>query len=77
MRTVVDKVSDEVLALPTDVRILLVDRILASLNLPTQPDIDRMWAEEAERRAEELDRNQVPLVSGEEVFGRIRRKHGR
>ncbi len=77
MRTAVDKVSDEVLALPTDVRIMLVDRILASLNLPTQPDIDRMWAEEAERRAGELDRNQAPLVPGEEVFDRICRKHGR
>lgn len=77
MRTALDKVSDEVLALPTDVRIMLVDRILASLNLPAQPDIDRMWAEEAERRAGELDRNQVPFVPGEEVFDRIRRKHGR
>ena len=76
MRTVVDKVSDEVLALPTDVRIKLLDSILASLNLPTQPDIDRIWAEEAERRAGELDRDE-PLVPGEEVFDRMKRKYGR
>ncbi len=75
MPTVADRVVDEVLALPADARIGLVNLILASLNLPTQPDIDRLWADEAERRVAALDRGEVELIPGEVVFDRIRRKY--
>ena len=74
MPTAADKILDEALELPADARIGLVDRILASLNLPTQPEIDRLWAEEAERRVAEIDRGEVALVPGEEVFAKVRRK---
>lgn len=75
MPIVADKVVDEVLDLPADARIGLVNRILSSLNLPTQPDIDRQWAEEAERRVTEIDQGKVTLVPGEAVFDRIQRKY--
>jgi putative addiction module component (TIGR02574 family) len=77
MPTATDRVVDEALELPADARIGLVDRILASLNLPTQPEIDRLWAEEAERRVAEIDAGKVELVPGEEVFSKIRRKYAR
>lgn len=75
MSTAADKVVDEALSLPADARIGLVDRVLASLNLPIRPDIDRMWAEEAERRVEKIDRGEANLVPGKEVFTKIRRKY--
>jgi putative addiction module component (TIGR02574 family) len=74
MPTAIDRVVDEALELPADARIGLVDRILASLNLPTRPEIDRMWAEEADRRVAEIDYGEVDLVPGEEVFAKIRPK---
>lgn len=77
MPTATDRVVDEALELPADARITLIDRILASLNLPTQPEIDRLWAEEAERRVAEIDAGKVELVPGEEVFDKIRRKYAR
>ena len=77
MPTAADKVVDEALDLPADARIGLVDRILSSLNLPTRPEIDRLWAKEAERRVAEIDRGEVDLVPGEEVFSKIRRKYAR
>ena len=77
MPTAADKIVDDALALPAEVRIGLVDRILESLNLPTRPDIDRLWSEEAERRVSEIDRGDVELVPGEDVFEKIRRKHAR
>ena len=73
--TATDRVIDEALELPAEARIGLVDRILASLNLPTSPEIDRMWAKEAERRVAEIDQGEVDLVPGEEVFAKIRRKY--
>jgi len=77
MPTAADRVVDQALDLPADARIGLIDRILASLNLPIRPDIDRMWAEEAERRVGQIDRGEVELIPGEEVFQKIRRKYAR
>jgi putative addiction module component (TIGR02574 family) len=77
MPTAADRVVDDALDLPSDARIGLIDRILASLNLPTRPDIDKMWAEEAERRVAQIDRGEVQLIPGEEVFAKIRRKYAR
>ena len=75
MPMLADRVTDEVLDLPADARIGLVNRILSSLNLPTQPDIDRLWADEAEKRVAEIDQGDINLVPGEVVFDRIRRKY--
>lgn len=75
MPTVAERVVEEALDLPADARIGLVDRILASLNLPTRPDIDRLWAEEAERRVAEVDSGAVKLIPGENVFAKIRGKY--
>ena len=76
MATTVEKICNEALFLPADARISLIERLLASLNLPTQADIDRLWAAEAERRISEIDCDEVKLVSGEQVFENIRRKYG-
>ena len=67
MPTAAEKVVADALELPAEVRIALVDRILASLNLPTRPEIDRLWAEEAERRIAEIDRGVVNLIPAEQI----------
>jgi len=77
MSIVADKVYDEALSLPADARIGLVERLLASLNLPTQRKIDELWAAEAERRVAQIDRGAVDLVPGEKVFEKIRLKYRR
>jgi putative addiction module component (TIGR02574 family) len=75
MATLAAKVLDDVLSLPSDARIGLVDSILSSLNLPTQPAIDKLWAQEAERRVAQIDQGKVTLIPGEKVFARIRQKY--
>ena len=75
MSTVAKKVIDEVLSLPADTRILLVEKLLNSLNLPTQVEIDRLWAKEAERRISQIDKGTVKLLPGEKVFSDIRKKY--
>ena len=55
MPVVVKKVLDEVLQLPADARVNLVEQLLTSLNLPMQPEVDRLWADEAEKRIAEID----------------------
>ena len=74
MATAEDKVLDEVLSLPVEARLALVEKLLLSLNVPTQREIDELWATEAERRVSELDSGEVELVPGEQVLSRIRGK---
>ena len=59
MAVVADKVFNEALSLPSDARMSLVEKLLASLNLPTHAEIDRLWAEEAKRRVSQIDRGDV------------------
>ena len=77
MPTVTERVVEEALELPADARLGLVERLLTSLNLPSQPDIDRLWADEVERRVTQVDRGEVELIPGEKVFERIRQKYQR
>ncbi len=71
------KVFDEALSLPAEARVILVEKLLTSLNLPTQPEIDRLWAEEAEKRIAQIDKGEIKLVPGKKVFSNIRKKYRR
>ena len=75
MAIALEKVIDEALLLPADARVGLVEKIIESLNLPTRPEIDRLWAEEAEKRVSQIDQGEVELIPGEEVFSKIRNKY--
>jgi putative addiction module component (TIGR02574 family) len=77
MPVIAKKVFDEALSLPAEARASLVEKLLTSLNLPTQPEIDRLWAEEAERRIAQVDKGEVKLLSGKRVFSNIRKKYRR
>jgi len=77
MPAVAKKVFDEALSLPADARVSLVEKLLSSLNLPPQPEIDRLWAEEAEKRIAQIDKGEIKLVPGRKVFANIRKKYRR
>jgi putative addiction module component (TIGR02574 family) len=62
---------DEAISLPVEIRMQLVEKLLRSLN-PTQKEIDKLWAKEAERRIEEIKSCKVKTIPGEKVFKRIR-----
>ena len=54
-----------------------MEKLITSLNLPIDEDIDRLWAEEAERRISQIEAGEIKLVPGEEVFSKIRAKYGK
>jgi len=45
-----------------------------TIQIPTSTEIDHLWAEEAERRVQEVDNGIVELIPGEEVFKKITKK---
>jgi hypothetical protein len=71
----IDRVTEDALSLPTENRLILVEKLLRSLNLPICEDIDRLWAEEAELRISQIDSGKAKLVPGEEVFAKIKEKY--
>ncbi len=77
MTAMTDRVTEEALSLPADIRLNLVEKLITSLNLPIDEDIDRLWAEEAERRISQIEEGEAKLVPGEEVFSKIRAKYGK
>lgn len=69
------KVFEEALSLPSDERVSLIEKLLMSLNLPIQAESDQLWTKEAERRVSQIEKGDVELIPGEEVFAKIRRKY--
>jgi putative addiction module component (TIGR02574 family) len=66
------KIEDEALHLPKDERAKLVQRLVLSLESPSDEELKGDWLIEARRRADELDRGTVRAVSGDEVMRKAR-----
>lgn len=77
MTAVVDRIIEDALMMPAEIRLSLVEKLITSLNLPIDGEIDRLWAEEAERRIAQIEAGEVKLVPGKEVFSRIQAKHAK
>ncbi len=67
-----DKLVSEIRALPDVEKLRLVDVILRDLDKP-DPEIDRVWAEEARKRWDAYKSGRIPTVSYEEVMAKHRR----
>lgn len=74
MSTISEKITNDALSLPVEFRLELIDMLLKSLNIPTKPEIDKLWASEAEQRIDEIDNGSAQLVDGNDVFSRIRER---
>jgi putative addiction module component (TIGR02574 family) len=71
-----EDIIQEAASLPVEERIIVVDSLLRTLNMP-DPDIDKEWAVVAKRRLVELRSGRVNPVPGDQVFARIRERFGR
>lgn len=67
MGTNAEKVLKEALNLPATERAAVAEELLSSLDKP-DPEIDRVWAQEAEARIDAAGRGEVKTVSEEDVF---------
>lgn len=50
--------------------------LIESLDGPADPDVEEAWRLEIERRIGQVDRGEVKLIDGDEVFARLRRRLG-
>jgi len=50
--------------------------LIESLDGPADPDVEKAWQLEIERRIGQIERGEVQLIPGDEVFARLRRRLG-
>lgn len=72
----IDELISEAVSLPVETRIMLVNKLLESLN-PTKKEIDELWAKEAEERIADFRSGREKAIPGEEVFKEIREKNNK
>lgn len=72
MSITADKLVSEIRELPDVEKLRLVDAILTDLDKP-DPEIDRIWAEEARKRWAGYKAGRISTLSYEEVMTRHRR----
>lgn len=72
MATSADKLALEIRGLPDTEKLRLVDAILADLDKP-DPEIDKIWADEARKRWAAYKAGRLTAVSYEDVMS----KHSR
>ena len=73
MSSTSDKLALEIRALPDVEKLRLIDSILTDLDKP-DPEIDRIWAEEARKRWAAYQAGRIPTVSYEDVMAKHRQR---
>ncbi len=70
MTRTVDELETEIRSLSTDDRMHLLRDLIADLDGEPEPDVEKAWLAEAERRYKEIKDGIVEPIPAEEVFAR-------
>lgn len=68
----VEKLTEEMLALPSDARALLADRLVESLDPINDESIRALWVAEAIRRRDEVRSGAAQTISAEVILAEAR-----
>jgi putative addiction module component (TIGR02574 family) len=69
----IEQLTEELLALPSASRALLVEKLVESLEFDTEPTIQAAWMTEAKKRRSEIRDGSVQPIPGEEALAQVRR----
>ena len=72
-----EAILEKALTLAPEERHELIQQLLRSLEEPMDPDIEKAWRVEVERRITEIDTGEVELIPAEEVFAAYAKKFAR
>jgi putative addiction module component (TIGR02574 family) len=73
MRTAAEKVRKQARSLPDSDKLQLVDVLLTELDKP-DPDIDRVWAAESQRRWKAYKAGKMKAIPYREVMKRFKKR---
>ena len=72
MTIALKKIQDDALKLPARSRARLAERLIMSLEGQADPDAERAWLDETERRSAELKKGKVTGIPAGKVFKKAR-----
>jgi putative addiction module component (TIGR02574 family) len=72
MASTARQLESKALRLPAGARARLAERLISSLDDQVDPDAEKLWEEEAERRLDELRSGAVESRTAEGVFRKAR-----
>jgi len=72
MSSAIEKLTEEVLALPAESKRILADQLAMSLGDDSETAFQKNWATEAIRRRDEVREGRVKTIPGEEALARVR-----
>ncbi len=72
-----DEIFRAALSLPEEMRAVLAERLLESLDSAGQREIDTRWGEEAEDRIAAYDRGEITAFPSDEVFSSLQDRRQR
>jgi len=67
----IDQITDAALALSSEARALLADRLVESLDPLQDEEVQQLWAIEARRRLDEVRSGRVNPIDGAEAIERV------
>lgn len=73
MGTTLEKLAEQAMTLPTELRARLADLLVESLDAEELGRIDQMWAAEAKRRRDEVRAGRVKTIPGEKALRKVRK----
>ena len=68
----IDELLSEIESLPIDMKTELIDKLISSIH-PSQKEIDVLWAEEAEKRVDEIKSGRVQTIPGEQILSEVKK----
>ena len=72
MHMTVEQIAEEAMALPSEARALLADRLVESLDPAEDGLIRQLWMREARRRIDEVRSGEVKPIPADEAFAQVR-----
>lgn len=67
-----EELEAEIMKLSSEARATLAEKIILSLEEPSESENERLWVAEAERRLKEIRQGVVAEIPAEEVFRRAK-----
>jgi len=68
----IEQLTEEILSLPSELRALLADKLVESLEFDADPAIQAIWVTEAKRRRDEVRDGSVQPIPGEDALAQVR-----
>jgi len=67
-----EKIIEKALKMPQHERAYIAEKLISSLDKKTDPDVEKAWQEEIQKRVNQINSTEVECLPWEEVYQRLK-----